>query len=90
MRKFAIKHVITNDKNSNKILKWFFYDSKEEKDEFLLKQSKQVNDWNCTYHPPDGGSIRSQDYAEFTAEDVLNMDFPVEGMKLKDVVEFLK
>jgi hypothetical protein len=89
MKEQAIKLEITNSRNNDKHVEWFFCDTEEEKKQWIDKKKKEEDKWN--YHTSGAVSMRYYNFNEYLISNLMETDISeLEGMKLKDFIVVIK
>ena len=89
MKKQAIKLEVTNSRNDNKLVEWFFCDTEEEKKQWIKDKKKEEDNWN--YHTVGVVSIRYYIFSEYLISNLMETDISeLQGMKLRDFIEVIK
>ncbi len=89
MEKQAIKLEISNSRNDNKSVEWFFCETKEEKNKWIDEKKKEEYNWN--YNTYGAVSIRYYIFSEYLICDLMEKDISdLEGIKLKEFIELIK
>ncbi len=89
MKEQAIKLEITNSRNDDKRVEWFFCDTEEEKNQWIDKKKKEKDKWN--YHTEGAVSIRYYNFSEYLISNLMETDISeLEGMTLMDFIGVIK
>lgn len=83
-----VKLEVSNSRNDEIYIEWFFYESDEAHKAWLAAKKKQEKDW---INDPCAVSMRWYSYTDYTFPDLL--EYPIdelEGMKLKHVIELVE
>ena len=89
MNKQAIKLEVTNSRNDDCRIEWFFCDTDEEKNKWIQEKKEEENKWN--YHTPGAVSRRSYYFNENTIDGLLRYDISeLQGMTLQDFITIIK
>ena len=89
MKDQAIKLEITNSRNDNKHVEWFFCDTEEEKKKWIDEKKKEKDEWN--YNTFGAPGIRYYDFNEYLISNLMETDISeLEGMTLKDFIGVIK
>lgn len=89
MKEQAIKLEITNSRNDNKSVEWFFCNTDEDKNRWIQEKNEEQEKWN--YHTSGAMSTRYYYFNEYLIGDLLESDISeLQGMKLKDIIAVIK
>lgn len=89
MKNIAIKLEVTNSRNDDKRIEWFFCDTDYEKNKWIEKHKKEQEEWN--YNTVGAVSTRYYYFSEYLISSLLEMNISeLEGMQLKDLVQIIK
>ena len=89
MKEQAIKLEITNSRNDDKRIEWFFCDTDEEKNKWIKEKKDEEDKWN--YHTPVSISMRFYSFNEYLISNLLETDISeLEGMTLRDFIGVIK
>lgn len=89
MKEQAIKLEITNSRNDDKRIEWFFCDTDEEKNKWIQEKKEEENKWN--YHTVGAVSMRFYSFNEYLISNLLDTDISeLEGMTLRDFIGVIK
>ena len=81
----AIKLVITNSVNDEERIKWFFYNTEEERVSIETEMKKEQDEWNSGGVAMGYMSKRYYSFKNYTLSDLLTMNISeLEGMTVKD------
>jgi len=88
MKKEIIKLEITNSRNDDKRIEWFFCDTEKEKKEWIDERKKEENKWN--YHTQGAVSTRYYYFNEYKISELMERDVSeFQGMKLSDFIQLI-
>ena len=89
MKEQAIKLEITNSRNDDKRIVWFFCDTDEEKNKWIQEKKEEEDKWN--YHTAGAVSMRFYSFNEYLISNLLDTDISeLEGMTLRDFIGVIK
>jgi hypothetical protein len=89
MKEIAIKLEITNSRNDDKRVEWFFCDTEEEKKQWIDEKKKEEDEWN--YHTVGAVSMRYYSFSVYSISNLMETDISkLEGMKLRDFIGVIK
>ena len=89
MKEHAIKLEITNSRNDDKNVEWFFCNTEEEKRKWIDEKKEEEDKWN--YNTPGAVSTRYYSFQEYLISNLMeNRISELEGMILRDFVEIIK
>ena len=89
MKEQAIKLEITNNRNDNKSVEWFFCDTEEEKKQWIDEKKEEEDKWN--YHTSGAVSTRYYNFNEYLISNLMETNISeLEGMTLRDFIGVIK
>ena len=89
MKKYAVELKITNSRNDDERVEWFFCDTTSEKKAWINKKKKEQDEWN--YHTAGVVSTRYYNFDEYSTSELMETDISeLKGMKLRDFIEIIK
>ena len=85
----AVKLTVTNSRNDDRHIEWFFYTSNEVRDNWIKEKKEEENKWN--YHTEGAMSLRDYEFEDYMIDQLLECSMSYfEGMKLKDFLMLMK
>ena len=86
--KHALKLEISNTRNDDVTIEWFFFETTEEMEVLEAEKKKEEEDW-----PKQSGvvSIRYYYFQKYLVADLLELELgELQGMKLKHIAQLIK
>lgn len=84
-----VKLEITNSRNDDKRINWVFFETEEEKKQWIDEMKKEEDKWN--FHTSGAVSMRYYYFNEYSISKLMEIDISeLSGMKLKDFILLIK